>query len=262
MERISKQGSHGFTLIELLVVIAIIAVLASLLLPALSAAKRKAEQTKCLSNQRQLTLGVSMYALDNQEALPYFYALLPNGNTVIHWHNLLWPNYVSGESPRLVTRSPGQSLWHCPTRVHEVWKIPADRRERNRAQIGVVFEGRLLTQYESPSEIKSLFLTFYTPVRFKLKTTRIQKPAEALVFQDAINELPSPLLRPFVFPDRDADGIGDVPVTVPSGDANFRVHTDATQISLLDGHVERVHYKKLWAYDKKGRVTHPFWYPE
>src|ERR1700753_231341 len=82
--RIGAQ--KGFTLIELLVVIAIIAILAAMLLPALAAAKKRATQATCLSNQTQFALAWVMYAGDNADRVIGFDTKsVANGGSAANW---------------------------------------------------------------------------------------------------------------------------------------------------------------------------------
>lgn len=88
---VHRTRRPGFTLIELLVVIAIITILAAILFPVFAQAREKARQTSCLSNAKQLSLGINMYVQDFDETMPFacgYYA--PAGG----W---MWP-YV-GDSP-------------------------------------------------------------------------------------------------------------------------------------------------------------------
>src|ERR1700743_3800079 len=81
----------GFTLIELLVVIAIIAILAAILFPVFAKAREKARQTACLSNCKQMSLGIQQYTQDYDETLPWAQQAVGGA-----WNLLIYP-YVKND---------------------------------------------------------------------------------------------------------------------------------------------------------------------
>ncbi|MBI2926290.1 MAG: type II secretion system protein [Pedosphaera parvula] len=117
MKRFQPDSRGGFTLIELLVVIAIIAILSTLLLPALAKGKIKANTTRCISNLRQLGLTMAMYTGDNTERYPF------SGRA---WPQMAFVDLLRLFDPILSTNN--RAFFVCPADKGLAWNVEWTRR--------------------------------------------------------------------------------------------------------------------------------------
>jgi len=259
----SRPRARAFTLIELLVVIAIIAILASMLLPALSNAKAKAQTTRCAANMKNWGYATIMYLGDFNDRLPFF-GDSSTDYTKEFWHAKLAP-YVAKQvqDGKLFNQTEvyNSDLRRCPGGSYApppFSRAPASPTKEWNCWIGANF-GAFGAPLSGPF--------YYGGVTPPLNVSRIPKPADALMFMDTLTHyVYSPVDTNYRFTlDLNHDGIVDTMPQYPDTPFNSgrpTVHNNGSNLTLLDGHVERVPFKKLWEIDSAKKVVHSFWYME
>ena len=179
-----NSGRAGFTLIELLVVIAIIAILAAMLLPALAKAKGKAQQSYCINNLKQLTVGTLLYVDDNNQWLPPIQEQLAAG------YETSWRSYLF----QFVGRNGG--VYDCPTETVEVYaKGTRDQLPPAPQFVGQALNGeiRLLSGIAAVNvhwEAGGAPPPFGRPYeRNVCRWNKVEKPTQVLLFGDGHSDV-------------------------------------------------------------------------
>jgi prepilin-type N-terminal cleavage/methylation domain-containing protein/prepilin-type processing-associated H-X9-DG protein len=239
-----RNSKAGFTLIELLVVIAIIAILASLLLPALSKARQKAQAVQCMNNNKQLLLAWTMYAGDNNDSL----AFNPDQSATVPGSPLPWVAGVldwgttTDNTNTLNLTDSTKTCMASYTQQPKIYWCPADnylsgpqrgagwsRRVRSVAMDAAVGAGTPAGSTQGVKPAGSLgFVNFFYAM--KMNQLSHPGPADSWVFTDE-------------HPDSIDDGILYVDPLFSSGLGSFTEfpssdHNGACGLGFADGHSE------------------------
>ena len=226
-----RARGRGFTLIELLVVIAIIAILAALLLPALSRARGHALKIQCVNNQRQLATIWMLYTTDNNDAL------VANGRSFkTDTAPLLWVQGVLGNTPdktnEALVLNPRYALFANYVKTPQLYRCPADRTQVMAGNTAYpLVRDYSLNAYlgwtgEWEPRLSKLYQVF---MKHSQMVGRV--PAQVFLFQDVH---PESICQPYFGMHMAEDSFFNFPSSA---------HNRAGVISFADAHVEPHRWK-------------------
>lgn len=215
----------GFTLIELLVVIAIISILAAILFPVFARARENARRASCLSNMKQIGLGVQMYTQDfDERVVSYRYLKNGSSSTYYGWQVALMP-YVKSTQ-----------LFVCPSATYLAPTACGTGYDPTVVSTTGLGSGSYGYNY------------YYLGSSVGVSLAAISTPAETVILTEASDLLGSGIIYPPSLWNT-AHTISCNPAVQHYGDQRGQWHFDGSNVTFVDGHVKWMKWDALRTYN-------------